>query len=148
MEKFMPSWLGLEILVFSPKLVHLLLYTLYGPRVIFFFFSRVMKSGIFLILSGPSPPSLTYFFEAPEVVKYTRWSTAADVWSYGVVLYSIDAQRKPYDDVPNNRIREVILAGQRLVLEGLSSWLKPVIVGCLQENPRDRQLFVFFFLSR
>ena len=42
---------------------------------------------------------------APEALKYHKYSTASDVWSYGVLLYEIWAMGiKPFCDCTNNEV--------------------------------------------
>ena len=42
---------------------------------------------------------------APEALNYRKYSTASDVWSYGVLLYEIWAMGiKPFQDCTNNEV--------------------------------------------
>ena len=43
---------------------------------------------------------------APEALHYKKYSTASDVWSFGVVLYEIWTMGiKPYHSITNNEVR-------------------------------------------
>ena len=43
---------------------------------------------------------------APEALNYRKYSTASDVWSYGILLYEIWAMGiKPFQDCTNNEVR-------------------------------------------
>ena len=42
---------------------------------------------------------------APESLLFRTYSTASDVWSYGMVLYEIwSVGRKPYEDLTNQAV--------------------------------------------
>ena len=42
---------------------------------------------------------------APEVLKYRKYSSASDVWSYGCVLYEIwSLGHTPYEDATNSEV--------------------------------------------
>ena len=43
---------------------------------------------------------------APEALSYKKYSTASDVWSFGIVLYEIWALGiKPYYNISNDEVR-------------------------------------------
>ena len=47
---------------------------------------------------------------APEALSYRKYSTASDVWSFGVVMYEIWAVgTKPYKDMTNAEVYKDIL---------------------------------------
>ena len=42
---------------------------------------------------------------APEALKYRKYSSASDVWSYGCVMYEIwSLGHKPFDTLKNNEV--------------------------------------------
>ena len=49
---------------------------------------------------------------APEALQHHKYSTASDVWSYGVVLYEIwSLAMKPYKTLTNEQVCFIILHG-------------------------------------
>ncbi|XP_032233800.2 uncharacterized protein LOC5509057 isoform X2 [Nematostella vectensis] len=52
---------------------------------------------------------------APEAINYGRYSSASDVWSYGVLLFEIwSLGDKPYANLDNNEVVEAVSRGYRL----------------------------------
>ena len=50
-------------------------------------------------------------WEAPEALRYRKYSTASDVWSYGCVLYEIwSLGYKPFFDKTNHQVCKVQLS--------------------------------------
>ncbi|XP_014782314.1 BDNF/NT-3 growth factors receptor [Octopus bimaculoides] len=77
---------------------------------------------------------------APESVKYGRFTSESDVWSYGVVLWEIFSYGKqPYFGHSNEEVVTFINSG--ITLEK-PEWCPPTIYnimsGCWKQDPRDR----------
>jgi len=52
---------------------------------------------------------------APEVLKHQKYSTASDVWSFGVVLWEmLEFGTLPYTNMDNKEVIQQVLAGYRL----------------------------------
>lgn len=52
---------------------------------------------------------------APEAINYHRYTTASDVWSYGIVMWEVCSfGEKPYWDWSNHKVMQEVNAGYRL----------------------------------
>ena len=65
--------------------------------------SRALEefSEFYISVGGMVPVKWT----APEAIRFKRYSTASDVWSYGCVLYEIwSVGTKPFKDKSNSDV--------------------------------------------
>ena len=85
---------------------------------------------------------------APEVLQGGRkYDLSVDVYSFGIVLWEVAAQQRPWEDIPQQSffqeiLLEAILAGRRPVVD--NCWpveYRYLMVHCWATNPRDRPSF-------
>lgn len=81
---------------------------------------------------------------APEALTEGKFSSASDVWSYGVLLYEIfTGGERPFGDMSNNEVIAALRAGLRLEQPPAcpASIYLTVMEPCWAELPNDRPLF-------
>ena len=67
----------------------------------------------------------TQGFIAPEVLYISKrkqcsvYDHRADIFSFGMLLYQMIARRNPYHDIPDHRIENAVLSGQRPKLQDI-----------------------------
>jgi len=80
---------------------------------------------------------------APESIRMKTYSTASDVWSYGVVMWELVARVEPYQDLdPVNAAMAVCHQHRRLIVpESCDSTLGDVMQKCWTDEPEKRPSF-------
>ncbi|XP_056327899.1 tyrosine-protein kinase ITK/TSK [Danio aesculapii] len=82
-------------------------------------------------------------WSSPEVIKFGKYSSKSDVWSFGVFMWEVYSEgRTPYDNRSNSEVVETLNAGHRLLkprlcpqsVYGLMQW-------SWKEKPEDRPSF-------
>jgi serine/threonine protein kinase len=108
------------------------------PYLADFGFARSLGASENLSLVG------TPNYMAPEVFA-ERYTEAVDVWSFGMVIYSLCTSRAPFDDhvVPNeaewyNEIVKLLRQGKRVSLGDEFSVFRPLFDSCTDNNPNRR----------
>ncbi|XP_041725293.1 tyrosine-protein kinase ITK/TSK isoform X4 [Coregonus clupeaformis] len=55
-------------------------------------------------------------WSSPEVIKYCKFSSKSDVWSFGVFMWEVYTEgRLPYENRPNGEVVDALNAGLRLL---------------------------------
>ena len=80
---------------------------------------------------------------APEALTRAKFSTASDVWSYGVVLWEIYSLGKiPWDRLSPIEIRDLLLRGERLARPDRCPLdMYEVMLDCWEPTSQDRPTF-------
>ena len=92
----------------------------------------------------------TQGFIAPEVLyiskrkQYSVYDHRADIFSFGMLLYQMIARRNPYHDIPDHRIENAVLSGQRPKLQDIHEshtyfhYLTQIMKMCWEDNQKNR----------
>ncbi|KAF0698098.1 Aste57867_11266 [Aphanomyces stellatus] len=86
---------------------------------------------------------------APEVLRENHYTVAADIFSFGMILFEFDAHQIPYHDLKNSINGQLMteLAISNQVASGtlrptfstqIPAWLRAIAVQCLGHNPDER----------
>ena len=87
----------------------------------------------------------TPHYLSPEICQGNAYSSASDVWSFGVVMYELTCLRRPFDggnigSVALKIVKDEVpdFAGKLSVTPEVPIQLQFVILGCLNKDPRRR----------
>lgn len=94
----------------------------------------------------------TPLYMAPEVLNGSRNTPAADVWSYGVLLWELVTERQPdlleqegvsASGPQLSKLTDLLLRGARLNMdcEGWTDWARNVVRDCFKADPALRPSF-------
>lgn len=87
----------------------------------------------------------TCHWMAPEVINSEPYSLAADVYSFGIVVWEIAARDTPYRGVNPVQIPMKVLQGERpdlnAIVPGIPSSIKDLIKICWDQSPSKRPTF-------
>ncbi|XP_067852045.1 tyrosine-protein kinase ITK/TSK-like [Heptranchias perlo] len=93
--------------------------------------------------TGSSGSKFPVKWSAPEVFRYSKFSSKSDVWSFGVLMWEVYSEGKmPYENRLNSEVVEEINAGFRLHKPKPASTFIYKIMGCCwKERPEERPSF-------
>uniref|UniRef100_A0A674P4E6 Tyrosine-protein kinase n=1 Tax=Takifugu rubripes TaxID=31033 RepID=A0A674P4E6_TAKRU len=82
-------------------------------------------------------------WSAPEVIKYCKFSSKSDIWSFGVLMWEVYSEgRLPYDNRTNTEVLEALSTGLRLLKPRLApDTVYLLMEWCWKEKPEDRPCF-------
>ncbi|KAM4621537.1 tyrosine-protein kinase ITK/TSK [Polymixia lowei] len=82
-------------------------------------------------------------WSSPEVIKYSKFSSKSDVWSFGVFMWEVyNEGRMPYEHRSNAEVVESLNAGLRLLKPRLApDAIHQLMEWCWKEKPEDRPSF-------
>eukprot|EP00127_Corallochytrium_limacisporum_P004888 Clim_evm32s191 gene=Clim_evmTU32s191 len=111
----------------------------YICKVADFGLSRVMEDDQYITRGGQIPVRWT----APEALKYRRFSSATDVWSFGVLLWEMYSYgERPYKDMRNEEVVAAIDSGYALPKpEGCPPVMHDLMLQCWRLDPDERPTF-------
>ncbi|XP_019849351.1 PREDICTED: ephrin type-B receptor 3-like isoform X2 [Amphimedon queenslandica] len=109
-------------------------------KVADFGLSRDLQENEYYISQGGLVPIK---WTALEAIFYRKYSTASDVWSYGVLLFEIwSLGRKPFSSLTNEKYIEKIDEGERLAPPpGCPRSFYQLMMDCWHPSPPDRPSF-------
>ncbi|XP_061582367.1 tyrosine-protein kinase ITK/TSK [Cololabis saira] len=82
-------------------------------------------------------------WSAPEVIRFSKYSSKSDVWSFGVLMWEVyNEGRLPYENRSNTEVVESLNAGLRLLKPRLAPESVHVLMEwCWKEKAEDRPSF-------
>jgi len=86
---------------------------------------------------------------APEALKWLKYSTQSDVWSFGVVLWEIFSYgQAPYPGLSNPEVIQQVYKGYRMPApENCPPEIAELMNECWQEEPLKRPQWIEIFLK-
>ncbi|XP_059807688.1 ephrin type-A receptor 8 isoform X2 [Hypanus sabinus] len=81
---------------------------------------------------------------APEAITYRKFSSASDVWSYGVVMWEVTSYgERPYWNMTNRDVIRSVEEGYRLPAPmGCPAALHQLMLDCWQKDRNERPKFI------
>lgn len=123
------------------KSVNILCSTTYGCKVGDFGLSRRYNKDIDALTTIVGTP----FWLAPEIIRNESYGSAADVYSFGIVLTELETRRTPYHDQAETGLKMLMRISQEKLRPTLPSNVPPsrraLIHDCLRDHPKNRPTF-------
>ncbi|XP_037356436.1 ephrin type-A receptor 10 [Talpa occidentalis] len=100
---------------------------------------RDRAEAVYTTMSGRSPA----LWAAPETLQFGHFSSASDVWSFGVVMWEVMAfGERPYWDMSGQDVIKAVEDGFRLPPpRNCPSLLHRLMLDCWQKDPGERPRF-------
>ncbi|XP_052493728.1 ephrin type-A receptor 10 [Budorcas taxicolor] len=100
---------------------------------------RDRAEAVYTTMSGRSPA----LWAAPETLQFGHFSSASDVWSFGVVMWEVMAfGERPYWDMSGQDVIKAVEDGFRLPPpRNCPSPLHQLMLACWQKDPGERPRF-------
>lgn len=84
----------------------------------------------------------TVHYKAPETFRLNpKWSAAADVYSYSILVWELSERQHPYGDADVSDIKDGVKGGERPDLSKPSKRLNALMAKCWAQAPADRPCF-------
>jgi len=87
----------------------------------------------------------TWFYSAPEVLKYNQYSPAVDMWALGVIMFIMLAGYHPFDPLCQMRekatCQRIMNCEYDFLRKGwskISDQAKDLIIKCFEPDPKER----------
>jgi serine/threonine protein kinase len=78
-------------------------------------------------------------WQAPECLqRASQYTEASDIYSFGMILWEIVTQKRPYAGKDTGTIVKSVLSGQRESVKDFPEVYRSLIEGCWQPNPDQR----------
>ncbi|GAU98029.1 hypothetical protein RvY_09232 [Ramazzottius varieornatus] len=110
-------------------------------RIVDFGFAKQLRAENGLLMT----PLYTLQYAAPEVLKMRNYDTACDIWSLGVIFYTMLSGKSPYASGPNDKPESILLRIESGVLpfhgsawSHISAEAKDLVTNMLHADPGRR----------
>jgi len=116
------------------KSENILLDSSMNIRLIDFGFANVFDNENPLLKTTCGSP----FYMAPEVIKNEPYTAAADIWSAGVVLYTMLVGHLPFQSDNVGLLLQSIVSADPVIPAQVSSDARSLLTGLLKKDPKSR----------